>query len=238
MFFDKEHCKELKEDNNYVIFDTGELYSKKSKAFLKGKIDNVGYRSYSVTFHNSGLGTYRKYLYAHRLVAEYFIPNPKNLPVVNHIDENRLNNNVNNLEWVSHSDNYRKYRENNWGKSAANRKPTRYIEKNLPGEEWKDVKDHSLYQVSNMGRVRNKRTFKWLRQDECHTYNRVCLMDDSKHKHNVTVHRLVYCTFANDYDLNNYVIDHIDNNPKNNKFSNLQKITQSQNTKKQPRYQK
>ena len=44
-------------------------------------------------------------LYAHRLVAEYFIDNPNNLPVVNHKDENKLNNNVNNLEWATYSQN-------------------------------------------------------------------------------------------------------------------------------------
>ena len=41
----------------------------------------------------------------HRLVAKAFIPNPNNLSDVNHKDENRKNNNVENLEWMSHVDN-------------------------------------------------------------------------------------------------------------------------------------
>jgi hypothetical protein len=48
-----------------------------------------------------------KHFYVHRLVAATFLPNPNNYQEINHIDGNKKNNNVSNLEWCSRSDNLR-----------------------------------------------------------------------------------------------------------------------------------
>ena len=47
----------------------------------------------------------RKWHYTHRLVAEAFVPNPHNKPVVNHLDGNKFNCRADNLEWVTYYDN-------------------------------------------------------------------------------------------------------------------------------------
>lgn len=56
--------------------------------------------AWSVTLRKEG--TY-KFRYTYRLVAEAFIPNPNNLPLINHIDEDRTNPRVDNLEWCDYS---------------------------------------------------------------------------------------------------------------------------------------
>jgi hypothetical protein len=70
------------------------------RVFMDGKelrqYDTKGYRTVSID---------RKLVYVHRLVAERYIPNPENKPEVNHIDANKANNDVSNLEWVTRKEN-------------------------------------------------------------------------------------------------------------------------------------
>ena len=68
--------------------------------FLSVQENNKGYLF--VSAHENG---HRKNLLIHRLVAEAFIPNPEKKPEVNHIDGNPHNNRVDNLEWVTSSEN-------------------------------------------------------------------------------------------------------------------------------------
>lgn len=64
---------------------------------LRSTISSSGYCRVWL-FDGKGIG---KIEFVHRLVAKAFIPNPNNLPQINHKDENKLNNNVENLEWCT-----------------------------------------------------------------------------------------------------------------------------------------
>ena len=92
--------KRIPNYENYIIYDTGELFNETTGQMLNGSIRLSGYKQYRLSKNNEKIN-----FYAHRLVAEAFLPNPNNLPIVNHKDGNKLNNNLDNLEWVSYSEN-------------------------------------------------------------------------------------------------------------------------------------
>lgn len=86
----------------YTIDTDGRIFSEISNKYLKPFKNKCGYLL--VDIHLNGKSYTRQ---VHRLVADAFIPNPENLPTVNHIDGCKENNVVTNLEWMSILDNVR-----------------------------------------------------------------------------------------------------------------------------------
>lgn len=86
----------IKDFPDYEVSTFGNVFSKKRNKLLKPCVNSSNYKKFVLKGKN---------LYAHRLVAEAFIPNDNNLEEVNHKDGNKWNNNVTNLEWVTKSEN-------------------------------------------------------------------------------------------------------------------------------------
>lgn len=99
--------------SNYQLTSLGQLINTKTKRVLAGGIKPEGYKICIIN-----IGGVTKTRYIHRLVAELFIPNPLKLKEVNHKDGNRLNNSVENLEWVSRSQNMKEA----FGRTPAQKK--------------------------------------------------------------------------------------------------------------------
>jgi hypothetical protein len=94
---------------DYTINENGEIWSK-DRVIIKNN-DKIQNHKSQLIQPSENKGGYlkvclrvdkkRKYFRVHRLIAEAFIPNPNNLPVVNHKNGDRLNNSISNLEWCT-----------------------------------------------------------------------------------------------------------------------------------------
>lgn len=96
-----EIWKDIKNlEGKYQVSNLGNVRNKKTFVVLNPRINKYGYRQ--IIFKYDGK---EKTKLVHRLVAEAFLENPNGYEIVNHIDYNRLNNNVDNLEWCTVADN-------------------------------------------------------------------------------------------------------------------------------------
>ena len=98
----------IHKDYNIGVTEQGDIINLKTNKPYSKWVDNVGY--YQVVFRVNGK---KKYIRIHRLVAEMFIENPNGYNQINHIDGNKLNNNVDNLEWTTNSKNTQHGYDNN-----------------------------------------------------------------------------------------------------------------------------
>ena len=87
--------------SNYLIEDTGKIFSLSKKDYINVYENNCGYNFVSL---KTDEGKWKSF-YVHRLVAEAFLNNPNDYPNVLHLDDNPKNNNKSNLKWGTQSEN-------------------------------------------------------------------------------------------------------------------------------------
>lgn len=89
---------------NFEVSNNGNLRNANTQKVYKQHVNKCGYCQVCVSL---GSKNKKKVFKMHKAVAETFIPNTENKPQVNHIDGNKINNNIDNLEWVTNSENIR-----------------------------------------------------------------------------------------------------------------------------------
>ena len=88
--------------SNYSVTKDGRVWTHKLRSgWMKPGVDKNGYVRYPMISDNGK----RKGMYIHQLVAITYIPNPDNKPNVNHLDHNKSNNSIENLEWCTQKEN-------------------------------------------------------------------------------------------------------------------------------------
>jgi len=205
---------------NYLIYDDGRVYSLYTNKFLSPDTSS-GYARYLLCSKEK-----RKKFTAHMLVGLHFIPNPNNFPILNHKDKNRLNNNVDNLEWISYSNNVKLENRSKYEKIILY-----FTEEEIANEEWRPFRD-GRYWASNLGRLKNNDSGKILNGDINHylIYMRDYLKFKNGEKQTIPRHHIIWEAFHPNEKI--IVINHIDGNRANNRLENLENVTYSENLKK------
>ena len=203
------YMKKIKDFPQYYACRDGKVWSSKSNKFLLKSISDCGYEQ--IGLYVEGKQTLLSIRY---LIAQTFISNPDNLKYLNHIDGCKLNNNVNNLEWMI------------------------YLNNNLNHEDhvksgyMKKIKDFPQYYACQDGKVWSSKSNKFLSKlvNKC-GYEQIGLRAQGLRNKNIfTVHRIIAQTFIPNPN-NLKCVNHIDGCKTNNNINNLEWITQQNNVK-------
>lgn len=197
-------------ETNYSVDEFGNIYNDKFNRVMKGTTARNEYRSVQLSIDGKV-----KTLMVHRLVAEAFLPNPNNYPIVDHIDRNKMNNSVTNLRWVT-------VEINNNNKDRNKTKKKKEINHLEITKDFKEIPSCPSYYASKEGIILNS-FGRILSGSERNGYLRVNFANGHH-----SIHRLIWETFNGEIP-DGMVIDHIDGNRSNNALSNLRLVTQSEN---------
>lgn len=123
--------------DHFEIQEDGSVFYKKTGKPLKGSFTSAGYMR---ACYNG------KLYYVHRLVATKFLPNPNNLPQINHKNMDKSDNRVGNLEWCDNGHNVKHSYDNN---------PNREKTKRTPGNSRPSVlrEGQVLWVINNLGKI-------------------------------------------------------------------------------------
>jgi hypothetical protein len=164
----------------------------------------------------------KDYKVVSRLVAIHFLDNPLNLPLVDHKNGDRFNNSVDNLRWASYSEN-----SSNINTKRVIERPI-FEETELKSEKWEiipfDFFNRNDLEISNLGRIKSSEKIKVYGASEKN------YVDVKFNKKRYKLHILVWKIFRGDIPKG-FQVGHIDNLKINNRLSNLELMTPSQNIK-------
>lgn len=205
------------EETSYRIYDSGRVMNEKTGHYYKGTIRN-GYRWFDLSWKGKRISKSQ-----HRLIAEYFINNPNNCECVHHINNNRLDNRIENLVWATAA-------ENNLGENKLKsiKDHRDYLDYDLSKEQWRTLRD-SIYMVSNLGRVKNGQTEKILKGKITDSGYREYRLKLNGKKKSINGHKLVWEVWNGSEQR---IINHISGNKLDNRITNLENVTPSENVLK------
>jgi hypothetical protein len=230
-----EIWKDIPINLNYEASTFGRIRNKKMKNILSPFEYKSGYLGVGLR----GMIINRKTYRLHYLIALTHIPNNENKSTINHKDKNRLNNNINNLEWNTNQEqmiHQLTYKPTNKKGHIKGISDLSNINEN---EIWKSVsildefKDFTNYEISNYGRLKYKIKTK-IKITSGNTssdkYKNACLTTSvNKNIKRIAIHRLVALMFIENPHNKPYV-NHKDGNRVNNVYTNLEWNTPSENS--------
>ena len=196
--------------NNYKVSEYGDVRNIKTNKILKA--ENVG--GYNRVTLSTGSRVSKRKIFLHQLVVMCFLEYDENIYSIDHIDKNPLNNHYSNLRQCS-------MKVNNNNRKVASKTLT-IEESDIECEIWKETKtsDKTVILVSNYGRLKTNNLI---------TKGQIISKGYCSYNGNL-VHRLVAKAFLPEPSNNNMVVNHKNGIKTDNNLTNLEWITQSENT--------